>query len=68
METTDIWFAAFLKFKGYELSNYEVITRGKGRYKFKISSEDYKKEKLEFIKSDISKIKQVMEEIKDLLY
>lgn len=68
METTDIWFAAFLKFKGYELANYEVITRGKGRYKFKISSEDYKKEKLEFIKSDISKIKQVMEEIKDLLY
>lgn len=68
METTDIWFAAFLKFKCYELSDYAVISRGKGKYKFKISSEDYKREKLEFIKHDISKIKQVMEEIKDLLY
>ena len=68
METTDIWFAAFLKFNGYSLSDYTVISRGKGRYKFDISKEDYKKAKLEFLSSESSKIKQIMEELKDLLY
>ena len=66
--TTDLFFAAFLKFKGFELKDFEVIAKGRGRYKFKISKEDYKQMKLEFIASDISKIKQNMEEIKDLLY
>ena len=68
METTDIWFAAFLKFKGYVLEDYTVIARGKGKYKFTISKEDYKKAKMEFINSESSKIKQIMEELKDLLY
>lgn len=66
--TTDLFFAAFLKFKGFEIYDFEVISKGRGRYKFNISKEDYKQMKLEFISSDISKIKQIMEEIKDLLY
>ena len=66
--TTDLFFAAFLKFKGFEIEDYEVISKGKGRYKFRISPDDYKKMKLEFVSSDISKIKQIIEEIKDLLY
>lgn len=67
-ETTDLFFAAFLKFKGYEISDYQVLSRGKAKYKFDISDDEYKKLKLEFIKSDISKIKQIMEELKDLAY
>jgi hypothetical protein len=68
METTDIWFASFLKLKGYKLVDFTLIGKGKGKYKFDISSVDWKKEKMEFIVSDISKIKQHMEELKDLLY
>lgn len=67
-QTTDIWFAGFLKFKGYKLFDFKVVAKGKGIYYFEISEDNYKKEKIEFINSEISKIKQVMEEIKDLLY
>ena len=66
--TTDLWFASFLKLKGYELSNFEIISKGKGRYIFKISVEDWKKMKMEFISNDISKLKQIMQELKDLVF
>lgn len=68
METTDIWFAAFLKHRGFAIIDYYVLGKGRGKYKFDISSEEYKKQKMLFINSEISKIKQNMEEIKDLLY
>ena len=66
--TTDLFFAAFLKLKGYELKDFELVAKGKGKFRFVISREDYKNMKLEFVNSDISKIKQNIEEIKDLLY
>jgi hypothetical protein len=66
--TTDLFFAAFLKMKGYELQDFEVISKGRGKFKFKISDEDYKKMKLEFLKSDISRLKQIIEELKDLVW
>lgn len=68
MKTTDLWFAAFLKLKGYKIKDFIVISRGKGQYEFIISEELWKKEKLEFIQSDISRVKQIMEQLKDLLY
>lgn len=68
MNTTDLFFASYLKLKGYKLTNYKVVSRGKGRYFFEITDEEYKKEKLEYSNSDISKIKQISESLKDLLY
>ena len=68
MKTTDIWFAAFLKLNGYEIIDFEIISPGKGRFKFNISSNEWKDRKLEFLKSDISSAKQAMQELKDLLY
>ena len=65
---TDLWFAAFLKSKGYELADFELKHRGKGVYIFEIEDEEYKKLRLEFFKSEISKIKQIMEELKDLAF
>ncbi len=66
--TTDLFFAAFLKLKGYALEDFDVISKGKGKFKFKISTEDYKKMKLEFLHSDISMLKQIIEELKDLVW
>ena len=66
--TTDLFFAAYLKVKGFTLVDYTLLSRGKGKFFFDISDEDYKKNKLDFIASDISKIKQSIEELKDLLY
>jgi len=66
--TTDIWFGAFLKFKGYLLHDFEVIRPRRVKYFFEISDEDYKAMKLEFLAHDMSKLKQIMEELKDVSF
>jgi len=67
--TTDIWFTTYLiEIKKYKLESYHVISRGKGRFLFNISDEKWKEEKLNFMNSDLSKIKQGQEKLKDLLY
>ena len=66
--TTDIWFASYLKYKGYELTDFTLVTRGRAKYLFKIDEDIWKKEKFEFLRSDLSKLKQIMEELKDLIY
>ncbi len=68
MKTTDIWFASWLQVKGYKLSDFTVINRGKGSYSFDISEEDWKTEKLSFSNSDVSKVKTSFSGLKDLLY
>ena len=66
--TSDIWFSAYLKSKGYEITDFTLIAKGKARYSFNIDEERWKKEKFEFLKSDISKLKQTMVELKDLIH
>jgi len=68
METTDIWFASYLKFKGFELSGWEVLHRGKGKYKFDISEEEWRRIKLEFMSSETNSIKAFHLSLKDLTY
>ena len=66
--TTDLFFAAFLKKEGYALADFVVVGNRRGKFRFTISDEDYKNMKVKFINSDISKIKQIIEELKDLMY
>lgn len=69
METTDIWFATYIiEIKNIPLQDYTIISRGKGKFKFNITSDQLKELKLEFINSETSKIKQGQERLKDLLY
>jgi len=68
MKSTDLWFSAFLKLKGYQLIDFEVVGRGKGKFVFEISEQDWKKERIAFFASDTSRLKQAIEELKDLLY
>jgi len=68
MKTTDLWFAAFLQLHGIKLKDFVILSRGKGQYDFDISEADWKRMKLLFIQSDVSKIKVLMEQLKDLLY
>ena len=68
-ETRDLWFASFLKLKGYEVKDFIRINEGKkGKFQFAISDTDWKELKLEFDKSDISKVKYFQEQLKDLVY
>lgn len=66
--TTDLWFASFLLLSGYTVDSFEKVSTYKGRYKFNISDEDWCRMKLEFIKSDISKVKVTQEQLKDLIF
>lgn len=66
--TSDLWFTAFLRLKGYDVKDFETITKHKGKYVFDISDDDWKKLKFEFVNHDVSKIKQYFSELRDLLY
>lgn len=68
MSTTDVWFSAFLQDKGYKLTKFDVITRGKGRYYFDISEEEWRKMKIAFNNSDLMKYKYLIESLKDLVF
>jgi len=64
--TTDIFYAAFLMFKGYPVVNYETIIRTRKKYYFSIKEDDYKNLKLEYISSKENEIKQRIEGLKNL--
>lgn len=68
MKTTDIWFASFLQLKGFKLSNFDIISRGKGSFDFCINDKDWRLMRLEFNESEIAKVKQIQLSLKDLLY
>ena len=66
--STDIWFCAFLKLHGFEVANFDILNRNKGRYYFNISDSDWKSMKLKFNSSETSKIKMYQIALKDLLH
>lgn len=66
--STDVWYIAFLISKGFEIKNYQIVNKGKVNCYFEIDDEAWKKIKLEFHSSEISKFKAIIEKIKDLAY
>jgi len=68
IETKDLWIAAFLINSGKKLEKFEVLSPGRAKFYFKIQREEYSALKLLFFQSETSKIKQTIEELKDLAY
>lgn len=68
METTDIWFASWLHSRNYSIKDFNKLARNKGAYVFEISEDDWKKEKIAFSNSSISRIKSSYTAVRDLLY
>lgn len=67
--TTDLWFASYImSVKGIPLENFELINVRRGKFIFKVEESEWKKLKLDFHNSDISKCKHGQEKLKDLLY
>jgi hypothetical protein len=67
--TTDLWFASFLvELKGYAVINFENTSKNRGRFFFQIDDATWHKLKLEFNNSDLAKIKQGQEKLKDLVF
>lgn len=66
--STDIWFTAFLMFKGVKMAKYEKIGMKKGKYYFVLTDEQWNAYKLEFNNSDLIKFKGLVEQVKDLVH
>jgi hypothetical protein len=67
MRTKDLWFASFLMLKGHEVSDFEPFADGRYFFHFEVSAEDWKKYKLEFHGSDVSRVKYCQERLRDLV-
>lgn len=66
--TTDIWFSAFLLYKGFEVTKLDKLSRGKAKLYFQLSSEKWDELKLEFNHSEFIKFKALVNQVKDLGY
>lgn len=66
--STDLFFCAYVQLQGVAMTAYEVLDRGRIRCSFKLSDEEWKALKIAFNNSEHAKLKQNIEQIKDLLY
>ena len=63
-----MWFASFLMSKKYKVESFDVIKKGKGRFYFDVSDEDWKELKLECSNSIIQEIKLHQITLKDMVH
>ena len=68
IESRDIWFNAFLSYKGIAPKKYEKDNRKKITLFFDISEPEWQNLRLEFKASEFIKLKAHMEQIKELGY
>lgn len=66
--TTDIWFGMFLLQEGHTVEDYAVVKKGKGRYYFDLTEQEWKDAKIAFSKSGINELKMHNMTLKDFLY
>lgn len=66
--STDIWFIGYLKYLGYAIESFDVISKGKVKCNFLISDIDWNKLRLEFANSQFIKYKVAVEQVKDLAW
>jgi hypothetical protein len=65
-ETTDLWFMAFLVFKGHKIIKFEMLNTNKLKCYFDLQNEDWIKIRTEFVNSEQMKFKMYIEQIKEL--
>lgn len=63
---TDLYFAAYLIISGYIVKDYQNVTERRLKFFFEIDDDKYKEMRIAFASSEASKIKQTIEELKDL--
>lgn len=66
---TDIWFASYLiEFKQIPLSKYKVLGKNKLGFYFELDDTQWSTLRLEYVSSDLSRLRQTQDRLKDLLY
>lgn len=67
--TTDLWFGTYLKVRGIEPADYEVIGRStKLKLFFDLTDEEWRAHRVAFTHSEFSKFRTEMTRLKDLAY
>lgn len=67
-DTKNIKFVAYLRFKGHEILKIERIARGKARYWFDLTEDEWVNLKLEFDRSNECKYAQCLDAVVDLAH
>jgi len=67
-DTKNIKFVAYLRFKNIHAARIDKISRGKARYFFDMSEDDWISLKLQFDKSDEFKYAQCIDAVIDLAH
>lgn len=67
-ETKNIKLVAYLRFKGIHADKIDIIARGKAKYSFKMTDEEWKAIKQEFDRSDFIRYAACMDAVVDLAY
>lgn len=68
METKNIKFVAFLRYKGLYPAGVNKLARGKASYKFDLSEKEWQDLKQDFDRSEFIKYAQCLDAIIDLAY
>lgn len=66
--STDIWFCAFLMYRGEKIHKYDALGRGKVKCYFQVEEQQWAQYKLDFNNSEFIKFKGLIEQVKDLGY
>jgi hypothetical protein len=68
VKTTDLWFAAYL----YNINPHKLVgvgkTGAKTHFEFAYNAKEWKEYKLEFLTSEVSNVKYIIEKLKDLAF
>lgn len=68
METKNIKFVAYLRYRGLFPTGVNKLARGKAIYRFDISEKEWQELKQEFDRSDLIKYAQCLDAVIDLAY
>ncbi len=68
MESRNIKFCAYLRFRKIHPKSVKVFAKGRATYHYDMAEEDWRKLKIEFDKSDFVEYGNCMDAIKDLAY
>lgn len=68
METKNIKFVAFLRYKGLHTIGVTKLSRGKAEYRFDLSEKEWMELKVEYDRSEFIKYAQCLDAVVDMAY
>lgn len=68
VKTRNVKFCAYLRHKGYEITQVDKISRGKAEYTIKISDEEFDLHKIHFNQSELLEYSNKIDSVKELAY